>query len=156
MAISGATHVAYDNLVAWINTTAWDQLPMLRPGWYRRAVSAVMLLIAEESPEYVTASLDASVARLLVFTRSRVVLAECEPAERESSVRVTARPRSGLRTVSASSTAAFRTDSWPGRVRVHVTYDDGTSFELPLEEETDDLASGQVVAFLPSLLENLA
>lgn len=155
VAVPVATHVAYDNLVAWIGTTAWAPLHALQPAWYRRAVSAVMLLVGEDVPEYVTAALDPASARLLAFTRERVVVAECAPAERETSVRAAVWARGALVSLEATSTEPFRTEGWPGRVRVVATYADGTRWLLPLDDGADAVASDQVVAFLPSLLADL-
>jgi hypothetical protein len=148
------------------NQAGWEAGAQIgfKDGWFARALSAVALLAAADTPKYVTGAYDREAGGGVVhafYERSVVTIAITGARAADPKLSVTSRSRAGLRVLEVDATAplgagsTWEQGSWPGQVQVVATYTDGHTFVLPVTQVNYDTHRDGLIEFLPSLKADL-
>ncbi|MBA3021421.1 hypothetical protein [Propionicimonas sp.] len=143
-----------------MRTTA-PQSGMSMPPWAGEMCTRVAVALGDESIVLVTGTLDAELSGFLaVFTPTRLIKATTFSASGLVEIAVKAIGRRDLKSVSVQGgTDIFSSKmglEWPGPITVSATYPDD---ELSLSSDgfgEGSVAEREFLAFIPSLLEDLA
>jgi hypothetical protein len=142
------------------NQPGWDRLMGGRtPLWYWRMISAALLLLNGESPQYVTGSLDEGTGKALIFGADIVVTVDViGPLNDSATFTVAAVSRAGLTSLQATASLSVGQEGfgrWPGVVELIATYADGRVWTLPMVPSKVAELDERLEAFIPSILADL-
>lgn len=133
------------------------------PPWYGRVLSNVLLLVGQDTVEYLSGTVDAEArsVKLVVFTAELVVRVDVADWKVDlATLSATATPRTSLIGIQVESDeGVFSEDmfsNWPTAIRLALTYaDEVEPLRLPLEREMNGDHLGPLRNLLSQLRDDL-
>jgi hypothetical protein len=156
----------FDKIIEAIHESNDDfgfQMGYSRPEWIGLAISDIVVAIGDANFRFVNTSVSPNSERpaeseidIHIFTDDLLLHVHGVRSDVDDTRTTTVRSRKSLRELGVAAGASFDDGrSWPGRLTVQLTYDDGTVVMLPGGRSTNRGQHERLAAFLPSLRADL-